>query len=325
MPPLITTNAQLKQYNSAIQKDADFGSFVSFQIDASLNYLVPAIGQATYDALAATSGLTDKQIFAQNLFRKAEVNFMVSAWVNFGSVQLSESGAHVIQDATRKIASDKKIAALRKQSFIDACTALENGVNYLEANLADFTVYAATPQHALNRGNFINTTVDFNSYSYINSNAQLLRAMRAILTNAEEEYIEPALGQVLTTTLRTAILAGTTSSDQNKLLTRIGKALAPLTIAQAIPYQMLEIDANGVVTNSIGNGGMSSGNTELQEPADTSKLQILMNAAQMRGQDNLARLRQYLNDNTDKFTDYEVVDLTTSETLNTTERGNYFV
>ena len=239
-------------------------------------------------------------------------------------------GIHVIQDDKRKIASDKKVSALRKQAMIDAWTALEMAINYLENNLSVFTDYAASPQHAQNRSHFINTTIDFNGYFFINYNAQLFNAIGAVMTNAEKQYIEPALGPAFTAALRTAILNGTNvysvgASLQKQLIDAIGAALAPLTIAEAIPFQMLEIDADGVVTNSVGNGGQSAGNTELQQPADAQKLQKLMNACVMRGNDNLARLRQFLNTNASSFTDYAAVDTQSSRKINNVERGNYFL
>ena len=48
-------------------------------------------------------------------------------------------------------------------------------------------------------------------------------------------------------------------------------------------------------------------------------------ACVMRGNDNLARLRQFLNTNASSFTDYAAVDTQSSAKINNVERGNYFL
>lgn len=140
---IITTIDQLKAAISAINHDLDINSFSSFLSDARLNNIIPAIGNETY-ALLSGNSLNANQTAALLLLQKAEANFALSYYVNFGSIQISEQGLHVLQDDKKKIASDKKIEALRKQCMNDGFIALEAAIDFIEANLTDFVAYTAS-------------------------------------------------------------------------------------------------------------------------------------------------------------------------------------
>ncbi|MDB4919846.1 MAG: hypothetical protein JWQ54_1829 [Mucilaginibacter sp.] len=309
----------------AINVDLSYEAITSFIDDAELNHIIPAIGYPLYNALLAaitTNTLTEKQTRALALIRKAEANFTIHYFVAFGAVGITESGIYVTKDATHLPASDKKLYLLRMQSRADGFRALEAAVNYLEANLADFPAYATDVTHQLNRRFYINTTDEFSRGFNLGQNAEVFSTLKAVMETVEENYIDPLLGDDLSAVLRAAILTGSLSADQQKLVTKITKAVALLSIAEAIPYRLVNIEANGLVTSTT-KGNIE--NIEVSTEGDQRRLQGMMNMLQMRGESEMGKLTKWLNDHASDFSGYVVTDLLAKSKMNDDERGVYFV
>ena len=322
---LVDNSEDLKLHNSAIQKDLKIESVRSFVDDAEQNMIVPAIGMEMYSRLLGTDPQWDKDVALKGYLQKAIVNFTVSNYIAFGSIQLSDGGAHVIQDERKKIASDKKLLVLRKHSRADAFRALEFAVEYLESNLSYFTDYAGSAAHQNNRRFLINTTADFSIGFDIRGNAGLFDSLKAVMGNVEENYISQLLGPVVETALRAAVTANNTTAIQKQLLNKIYKAVAPITIAEGIPYRLIEIDEQGVLAPGIVGGGTSD-NVETAATASTNQLAATMGRAMQQGKNRLATLRTWLNANATAFPGFTLINENPSATLNGSGSPNlYFV
>ena len=159
---LIENREELKNDNSSVTVNLSVDSLQSFLDDAINQHIIPAIGRDTYNLLLskdfeALSAEETLLLFVQ----KAVVNFALAYYSNYGSLQLSDSGAHVTQSDGMRAASDKKIMQLRKESFRAGFAALEYAVEFLEKNLATFVAYSASDEHKENRASFINSSIEF--------------------------------------------------------------------------------------------------------------------------------------------------------------------
>lgn len=317
---LINSTADLKSGLGTIQKDLDFAAFASFVDDADINNIIPAIGYNFYNALCA-GNLNDQYTKVLTLLQKSGANFAVHYSVAFGSVQIGESGIFVVKDNRQLPASDKKTYQLRLQSRSAGFVALEAAINYLEANLADFPEYAASQEHLNNKRFYINTTALFSMGYDLGGNSEVFNILRSQMSTVEENYIDTLLGEQVSTALRSAIVAGTTSDIQNQLLGRIAKAVAPLTLAEAIPWRLVDITADGLITPTIKN---NIENMEVSTEASVKSLQILMNKAQSRGESEIAKLKLWLAANIASFDGYIAPDPDASSKLNDTPRNFFF-
>lgn len=318
---LITSTEELKGGMGAIQTDIDFPSIESFVDDAEINHIIPAIGHALYDILLGDT-LNAKQSRAKSLLVKAEANFVVHYYVAFGAVQITEAGILVVKTERQLPASDKKLFLLRTQSRADGFKALEAAINYLEANRADFPEYIASDAHLANRRFYSNTTEEFSQGFELNGNAEVFASLKSVMATVEENYIDPLLGETVGEALRSAILAGSISAEQKKLLAKIAKATALLTIAEAIPYRLVNINPGGLVTANLqGN----TDNVEASAAGDQRKLQGMMNTMLAAGMSQLGKLTKWLNDNAADFTGYTVQDLQARNNINSDGGGIYLL
>lgn len=321
---LINTAADIKKHNSSATVTFSLDSIQSFVDDAINKDILPAIGRATLTQLTTGTPAADSDHeFALNLVQKAAVNFALAYYISFGSVQLSDAGAHVQTDTTLRPASDKKIMAMRKQSFADAHTALEMGIMVLESNHTFFSDYATSEEHKQNRNCFINTSKEFTLSCSDIITAQVFASLKGEVGRVERDCIENILGEDLTNTLRGKILAGNPTDNEKKLIQRIQRAVAPLALAGIIPYRSISMDADGIFQTSEGVGGMAA-NVETRGPADDRKLQTAMFKYTTRGEAELEALRKWLNIHKADFTGYTESDLSSLSKVGGSE-GIYFM
>jgi hypothetical protein len=318
---LINSTEELQAVMGAVNTDLVFEAIQSFVDDAETNHIIPAIGRGLYDALREDS-LTAKHEIVLKMLRKSIANFTVHYYVAFGSVQITESGILVKRDANSLPASDKKVYQLRTQSRADAYKALESAIIYLESNQADFTEYTSDAAHANNRALYVNTTAEFSAGYELRDNAETFYRLRGTIKTVEENYIDNILGDTLSEALREAILDNSTTTAQKKLIAKIVKASALLTIAEAIPYNLVAFDASGLVTPTIKS---NSDNVEASTEGDMRRLQGIMNVTRANGLSEHAKLIKFLNANAADYTGYVAQDIDARSTVNDADRGIYLL
>lgn len=324
---LIDTTEELKKHNSSITRGLEVASLQSFLADAYNMKIIPAIGRAQFNALVEgkagfAAGSNEEALL--HLVQKAAANFAVGFYVAYGSVLLNNSGAQVSTSATMRPASDKKLIQLRRQSIADGHTALEMAVEFLEENLVSFPLYRDAAVHHQNRALFINSSTEFNAISTIRVDAQLFESLRNYQRGIEWDQIRSLLGETLFDALKAKVVAGDLTDDEKALLTRIQRALAPLTVAEAIPYKQITIEAGGIFQLSDTVGGIS-GNVENKNPANESAVQGAMVRLISKGESELESLRRWLNANQAKFSDYVVQKTAGEVNVNTPGNGLYYL
>jgi hypothetical protein len=319
---LISNIEELKEANSSVVHNLKFESIASFVRDAAFNELHKAIGRDTYAVLVSAGD--DTFAHAAMLARTAEANLAIAGYVASGSVKLGEMGTTVYQDEKYKIASDKKIAALVNDSRLSGYRALDSLVEYMEREPVTFTKYFDSRERRSHLNGFVHSTLIFNEAQYIDNNPVLFRSLKSFIRNAERQYIEPLLGDTFTNGFKARMLAHELTDDDQQLHRYIADVVAPAAIAEAIPYQAVKMDANGVFVNSV---GVSAGaeNVERQTAADTRRLVMAMTAMEEQSETSLARLREYIYNNSSKLPGVRPVTLDARSTLNEDDRGFYFV
>jgi hypothetical protein len=319
---LISDIEKLKEANSTVVHDLNFDSITSFIRDAAVHHIQPAIGRETYEFCIV--GVGDTVGRAAELARMAEANLAIASYVSAGSVKLSELGTLVYSEGKYKIASDKKIAALVNQCRHDGYRALDSLLDYMERDPVTFTQYFDSRERKSNLNGFVHSTLIFNEAQYIDNNPVLFRSLKSYIIDAERRHIEPLLGDEFADGFKARMLAHELSDEDRKLHRYIADVVAPAAIAEAIPYQAVNVDANGVFTNTVGTSAGAE-NVEKQTAADTRRLIMAMTAMERQAERNLARLRKYINRSRDKLPGVGSVTLDARSTLNDADRGFFFV
>jgi hypothetical protein len=323
---LITTNQDIKKHFSSVSAGFEIESIESFLTDGIEQHIIPAVGRAFYAELIAALETVEpgsKLETAIFILQKAEVNFALGYFSNSGALEISDAGINVTKSDKRLPASDKKLMQFRRQCIADGYNALELAVDFLELNIADFATYGASDNHKINRCLFINSSRDFPQTLPVS--AELFASLSSILANIEVEFIEPLLGEDVTDQLRAAILNNTLTDPQKDLLKRIRKVVGSRTLAEAIPYKLVNLDATGAYTYSDTVGGIS-GNVENRNPAELNRLQLSMNKLVNQSEADLESLRKWLNKHKEEFAGYEESTAASLASINTNpSSGLYFI
>lgn len=310
---------ELKKHNSSIAKGLSLGVVQSFIDEAISKHIVETIGKATFSELveSKSAGIdpTSKMSDLLHLTQKACAHLAIANYVPFGSVLLSDSGAHVHSSSNQLPASDAKLSALRKQAMDDGYHALETLVDFLEKHLDEFQTYANSEAHQNNRSLFINSSKEFNESTSVKISAQLFASIRTEIARLERDSIEPILGTVLSSFLRNKIASTDSFSvGESKLMKHVKQAVAPLTLAGVIPYGMINISPTGL-------WGCSSA----ESSPEIGRLQQAMMVLNTRGEGELEALRSFLNKNRASFPSYKGKESTGTIKINSTSSAVYLM
>jgi hypothetical protein len=299
---LIDTIDEAKLHNSALSASMKLQSVQSF-LDESINrHIIPAIGYDQYEELlSAKAAPSAKQKRLITLLQKSLVGFMIYYWADQGAVQFSDLGIHVAKGVSNLPASDKKIMSLKKQNVFSGYNNLELAISLLEDNLNDFPTYKESNAHQANRSLLINTSGEFQAAGVnIGNDARLYSTLRVYQANMEQTYMESALGSAIKDSLHIGILNNDLDDEHKGLLKIVQKAVAFYTIADAIPYMAVSLDAAGIFELSETVGGIS-GNVENRSSASDKRLAMVMNGYLSKAEQQMEGIRKYLIANAESF------------------------
>ena len=261
----------------------------------------PLLGPALYNELAALSSADlqaalDDEASAQGgllrLLQEAVASLALVEYLPLGQVQVSDLG---IELRVNKTAFQWQVNELRVAFRRTGYDALEEVLGYLDEHASDFPGWATSAAASEARRQLLATALDFTRYYDIGGSRLTYLALLPTLRRVERFRIGGVLGALYLLELRTELLAGAVSADNQLVLEEyVRPALASLTVAAAVP----EV-------------GMSlrDGNLELdvyrfdnanEKEADASIDQLLARKvaqAEADGQAYLTQLRQYLNAN----------------------------
>ncbi len=310
---------ELKKYNSSITMGLSLSAIQSFIDEAIDKYIVEAISRPMFDKVLEAKSVNTEVTELVYLTQRACAHFAIANYVPFGSVLLSNSGAHVHSGTNLLPASDAKLSALRKQALDDGYGYSEMLVTFLEDHLNEFPIYANSEAHRNNSSLFINSARDFSLSSAVAVNVQLFRQMRNEISYVERESIEPILGDDLAAYLRDKMKSNTPlSKTEASLLKHIQCALAPLALAGMIPYGAIIIGTDSVCrsTDNLLSADSRSQKWRMQEEM------IYLNK---RGENQLEALRSFLNKNRALFPSYKGKGSTGTTKINSTSSAIYLM
>ena len=154
--------------------------------------------------------------------------------------------------------------------------------------------------------------------------------MRSKMQDVEENVIRAKLGDELFDDLKTKDTGTQNFSGKEKeFLKKLKKAIAYFTVAYAIPFLNIRIDANGITVASsqrTDNDDLSTRNA-----ASADALTSVMKNSQQAAQNWMTSATKYLDDNKDDFTGWPVATVTSetiihpvvSETCNRDAKGSF--
>jgi len=320
---LLKDTQEIQGYFSAIDNDYNFPSLESFIRDAESDIVIPEISRELFDLLQEhynNNTLDGRLKELHALLQKAIVHLALFLSSDSGSFRISDSGYYVVVTGDMRPVSDKKMVVFRRGRIEAGYKALDQAIAYLEQYVSDpaFDLYRTSEVRAEATNYFIPSSKAFTRcFSPLKNSSTTYRAMLSSIDQAENTYILPLLGEDLFEELKAAVLEGSLSDDQKRLVTRIQKPLALYAVAEAIPMVNFDYDGKSL---SVTNLAATGENTETTTSLSTERLSELMNACMMNGQNEGRRLKSFLEKNAALYPNY--VPSLSSEGFNFNSQGS---
>jgi len=140
-------------------------------------------------------------------------NFAYMIALQKGIVSFGESGLVEISSQNFEPASINKIDIAKKAFASSAYNALEDLIEFLEENVADYPLWQQSEAYSYQRKFFINNAKEFNHTVFSNISRRDYLDMRQYIFQAEQSFIKPVTCLPLYKKLKAAIRTGTAATS----------------------------------------------------------------------------------------------------------------
>lgn len=304
----VTTDEQLKEACSAVTVDLRIESVRSFLLEVETDFIL-IIGKVAKDELVAAP---DHE--ATVFIRAASVHLALAAYASSGSMQISDSGMHVSKSDRLLPASDKKIVNFRRDHHRTGWAFFEKAVQAMDGDAVAFAGWRASEERERFRELLVDYSFEFNRYSKLTIEADVFQRLRKEISTVETDMLEPILGATLLGKLRDKKNGedgglGDADSLWRKLLGKALRVLGPMTLAEALPYQLVELGMGGVFQLSEAALSSTSDNIESRAVVQQRVLGNVLLRLVTEGEAEQERLRKFLNKHRDVFADAPVHEI----------------
>ncbi|VXC44538.1 DUF6712 family protein [Sphingobacterium multivorum] len=261
-------------------------------IESAENEVIMVIGLATADKV-----LTDEATLT--IMRRIVANWALEVYANSGVLRIGDAGLHVEVGSTRSVASDKKILAFKRDCQELGCNALEELINTFEVRSAEFGEWRTSDERKQYFDTLFRSSNEFGPFGGIPITASLYRNIKRQIQFVQDDYLQPILGNILLDKLIGMSVISLNASESDKRLQRLAmRVVAPMAVAEALAYRVVELRNDGVYQKSISG---SSDNVEEQSVAGSRALNGLAIKLTSEFEANRVKLIKFLVDNAADF------------------------
>lgn len=278
---------------------------------ATSEFLIPVLGIDQYQDLdtawnQATPALTTAQESLLVKAQKALAYYSLYEFTPFAEVQIGDGGLRTNRTDAKPGAFRYQAENIQNALLSRAHKYLEEMLEHLENNIADYPLWSASDEFANYRALFITTGKQFKTaYPNVQHPRQLYLKLLPSFLLIEELTIQPTIGATFFTALKTkaALTAPVWSAPEKQFLAYLHQAIAYLAVAEGVPQLNVQISNQGISVIAPGTEGNTTSNRKKNAPE--SQLSLLMRKSAEMGQRWLSRAVIYLNEHTDDFPDYD--------------------
>ncbi len=265
-------------------------------LQAERDYLKPILGTTEYNNLVTASAslpLTGATLDLYNELKQPLAQMAAYLAVPDIDLNLSSHGFTVFKDETSAPASQKRVADFRLSQLRKAMAGFDALLDWLHANAATYTDWAAGEGFTEFKQGFVNTTAHFNEVVDINGSRHLFMRLRPYRQKVEHYELKSYLGADLYDEVRTQITTNTVSADNQELWPFIQQAVCHRAMAKGIIALNLQIDERGYLTAGI----QESHTMKMQQVAKDEHINTLVKQHEAEADAFFEKLRNYLNAN----------------------------
>ena len=266
----------------------DFAIFRPHVVTAEEKYVIPYLGRPTYDRLndylnAIAADPSDSLFHSGYLFpdnylypdsflksppdepsptaeqsvsgllplaQRAVVYFAYRVSVPIRNVADTPTGFAVTQNSTLAPASRDRTAALQEGVDEYGWNAIDVMLRYLEDHRDDFPEWYNSPVSTLAFRNLVNNATEFGQYVKLPAFSRIaFQSLRSVMDNVEMLIIAQKIGDDVFSDLKFKMKEGVLSSDDDKVIAHLKRALANLVMAENVPDPEFRVTSPYAVFN----------------------------------------------------------------------------
>jgi hypothetical protein len=298
-----------------VSVSSDFDSLSPHIANAEADYLIPVIGQQTYDELqlfydSASSGSADlpeeesgsgtsEEDEAADK-KKTELLRLVQSCVTHIAFWIGYDllNSYITDDGFKRTESEKIKSLFKyqednlKQYFrTNGFNRLDTVLQFLEDNAQTFTTFAVSAQYTVLKSAFIPNTAAFNRIVFIGGSRLTFLRMIPHMQLIEEVEIRPLLGSVALAQLREEMLKESPRPAITGIVPIIQKAVAYLASGMLMQESGADLTDNGLYFSSQSS---ITGNNSEKKPSDALRIATLSERNRHIGNAFLDQVRSYL-------------------------------
>lgn len=302
-----STDLDLLRQHVPVKGDFNMELLLSLVPDVEQEHLIPYLSEDQYDVLDAAYNVANPSLTAaqEALLEKCQAAIAPLAMVHYadvGNVDISNSGIRVSHDEHSKSAFEWQIYRLQKRLFTIGMSRIDQLLAFLEVNKSDYGAWATSDTYTEQRQRLVPDARTFTrAYGKLRNNRVLYLMLVPLMTQVEEDVIQPLLGETLLTNIRSELVSGLISATNKALLPMLQRCVAYHTIRLALVELPVELEPQGLVLVYL-NDNRDNYKTSL--PAPGEKLSPLLQQVENTGRHYAGMLKGYLDANHAQYPDY---------------------
>lgn len=320
---LFSTIAQIKEY-IAINITNDFNSIKPYIKQAETKFIKPVIGKDLYTTLDEYLQASDQSSKKTNeLIDKVRLPLIYYAYYLYapiGNIQVSNTGIHIVTNENKKTAFEWQIDKLETSWLNTAHDFIEEVLEFLDENRADFPDWTGSEAYTKAHSLFILSAKQFNEYVFINESRRLYSAMTPIIADIEKKYILPQIGEDMFEALKTVLQASSEpSADNQTLLDKIASCVAKFTMARAVKEFSMEVIPQALFEKVV------QVTQNAKQSASADKIMLYINELTDNAKGELKGIQEFLDENASetKYAEYYNSDLYIAPDDDNPNRGEF--
>ncbi len=314
---LFKTTKEIAEFAS-IDSNTNFYSLKSTLQKVETVHIIPVLGKELYDSLntAYTAAVTENELTEAQKNLLAQCRGVAGPYLCYyfapkSDVKLGDSGMQRQETGSNKTAYQEQRIEYREANLREGESAVETLLEFLEENKSTYTQWADSRAFAQYRSLFIRSGKEFDEFFSSHTPYRNFWAIRPKMVDVEENLIRPAITTLLFDVLKQKCTSSTETltEKEEKLLFKLKKAIAYLSISFAAPFLNVRIDVNGISVL----GPIRASRDEDAKRTSASDLQVsnFAKASAENGNTWLSNAVKYITENPLDFPIWIVVPVAT--------------
>lgn len=296
MANLINSTEDLRAFID-VSRNFDFAKIQIYINRVERKYVKSLIGRQQYAILCADISTEGNVCDVRQLFAEAVANYALVLHLPILNAKVTNSGTRTSENEQSRASDWKEVRDLMRTCLAAANEAVDEALELMEANPSDFSSWVASRHYTVFSEMFVRHTAQFNEWFFINNSRVTFLALRPIMKEMQERYLQPLLKDCYP-----VLLTGTTDATK-EAREYAAKAIVAFTIATVAETGAFLFTATGLFRYAEELPWEKYGNA-----ISDDQLEKLRSGRQNAGEEYLKKLKAELKANPQIFPCYVDTD-----------------